>query len=750
MLHDGAEVTERALVGYHASMSQPGRSSSSDDGRAERAGHRERTLAALLALVAGLLAFVSPVQTTGSDPALTLVAAQAVIEHGRLALDAYRTDSRCTYDLEHDRRVRHHGASLYFYAPGAQLLAVPFVWAGRLAGLDMLRRADEAWLQNLASAILIALDGLLLWSLLRRLCGPAPALAVSAVLLLGSPLASTLATALWAAGFAVPLLLLALHVVVRADEGCRRHRGLLLALPLVALAYTCRPAAACLLPGLLAWAWRGRPSRRSLLAAGLVALAALPVGALLLPHLPLYFSPAKLHPQTPLLHGLYGTLLSPSRGLFVYCPFALPVLAAAWPARLWRLPLARLAMAWLGTQVLLLSIKGNWWGGNSFGPRLLTEALPALGLAAALAWQALPPPRRGWATSFVGLGALAVAVNSGQGLWNPAVLAFNRGPDPKAAEQILLSWRYPQFLATATAVRQRDLELQEQRLRPLPLGEPAEAMTDLLVFVDFHPFESGWRRGGLRSSLRFRPSGLAPDGSYLLELRASVLRQQPVQLLLQGQPLEQATLTPPEPHAWRVPVAGSQLAGEVELTVLSPRAERGGPADERLLGFTFHGLRLLPLRASAGGRLGFADDAGFLFGFADADPDGRWTRAPEARLLLPRPAAPCPCRLELDARPLGPQAVEAWSAGRRLARWSFTGDGLETRAADLPELPPGAQLALRLPDARPAPGDPRRLGLHLSELRVVPLPLPGSGPRAPLSRGGHRPGEPDTLPLRSE
>ncbi len=539
------------------------------DGPSVSADPRARVLAAALALLAGLLAYVSPVQTTASDPALTLVAAQAVVEHGSLALDPYRGDPRCIYDLERDRRLRFHRGSVYYFAPGPQLLAVPFVWAGRLAGLDMLRPADEAWLQNLVSALLIALDGLLLWSLLRRLSSAAPALVISAVLLLGSPLASTLATALWAAAFAVPLTLAALHVVVRVDQGQWRPRALLAALALMAVAYTCRPATACLLPGWAAWAWRARASRRELALHGLAALGALALGALALPYLPRYFSPAKLDPQTPLLLGLYGTLLSPSRGLLVFCPFAVPVLAAAWRARLWRLPLFRLAAVWLGTQVLLLSVKGSWWGGHSYGPRLLTEAVPALGLMAALAWTALAPPRRWWPAAFVAGGAVAIAIHSGQGLWNPAVLAFNRGPDPRSAQALVLWWRYPQFLATEASVVRRDLELQTRRLRPLAPGDEARAMSDQLVFEDFHGWESGLRRAGPDSRLRFRPVGLRPGRGYLVELRGSVLREQPVRLFLRQQPLDEALLAPPEPHAWRIPVAAELLAGEVELRLLS-------------------------------------------------------------------------------------------------------------------------------------------------------------------------------------
>lgn len=703
---------------------------------------RERVAALALAALAGLLAWVSPVANTSSDPALGLLAAQALVDHGSLSLDPYRGDPACPRDLEGDYRLRAWRGSLYYFTPGAQVLSTPFVWAARRAGLDMRRPADEAALQELASALLIALDTLLLASLLRRLCSPAPALAITAVLVLGSPLASTLATALWAAGFAVPLLLLAAHVLAGAGEATPRPRAVLAALALVAVAYACRPAAACFLPGLLAWAWRGRPTRRAAGLGALGALAGLAALAWLTPHLPRYFSPAKLTPQTPPLLGLYGVLLSPSRGLLVFCPFAVPVLAAAWRARLWRQPLFRLAAAWLGSQVLLLSVKGNWWGGHSYGPRLLTEAVPALGLMAALAFSALPPPRRGWAAAFAATGAAAVAIHSGQGLWNSAVLAFNRGPDPRAAQALVLWWRYPQFLATDASVARRDLELQARRLRPLAPGEEARAMSDQLVFDGFHAWErAGLRRAGPVARVRFRPASLALGQPFLLELRGSVLREQPVRLLLRGRPLDEAVLAPPEAHAWRVPLPAGSLDGEVELELLSPAAGPGGPDDPRRLGFTFHGLRLLPDPPRPPGRLRFDDDLGFLRGFADADGGGRWTRDGEALLRLPSPAGACPCRVELEAGALGRQRVEARAGGRRLAEWTFDGSTPQVRWAELPAAEPGAPLTLGLPDARPTPGDPRRLGLHVLGLRLVSSPARISAPAPP---------EPAKLPYRSE
>ena len=74
---------------------------------------RTSAAAALLSLAVAVLAWVEPVESVQSDPALTLIAAQAVVEHRSLALDPYRGDPRCAYDLDHDYRVRAHGGSLY-------------------------------------------------------------------------------------------------------------------------------------------------------------------------------------------------------------------------------------------------------------------------------------------------------------------------------------------------------------------------------------------------------------------------------------------------------------------------------------------------------------------------------------------------------------------------------------------------------------------------------------------------------------
>ena len=107
---------------------------------------------------------------------------------------------------------------------------------------------------------------------------------------------------------------------------------------------------------------------------------------------------------------LAGLLVSPSRGLFVYSPV---LLLGAPRAPGQHAPLGRdaflrtVAVGVVGT-IVMLGAYAVWWGGHSFGPRLLTDALPAMVLGVVPMWPAIrrrragggssarPSPRRSW------------------------------------------------------------------------------------------------------------------------------------------------------------------------------------------------------------------------------------------------------------------------------------------------------------------------------------------------------------------
>ena len=320
------------------------------------------------------------------------------------------------------------------FGPGPAVAAAPVFlvarWLGPLAG-DPAR----AWrIGKLAAALMTAGAAAATWLACRRLASPGAALVLAGAVALGTPLWSSTSQALWQ--HAPDTLFLALGALALLDARERWGRAALAGLALAA-ATACRPTS-----GLFAAAGLflllGRPRSALAFAAGAlpvaVALAAwnhrffgavLASGQLLASRgvaLEKTGSPGLW--QTPLLEGLAGVLVSPSRGLLVFSPFLL--LAAGGVAlelRRRRLsPLLPLALA--AVAVIAVEAKWfDWWGGWAYGPRRLGDLAPVLAMLAApaMAWVAEARWRRaalaaaiGWAVLVQAVGALAYDLDG----WN--------------------------------------------------------------------------------------------------------------------------------------------------------------------------------------------------------------------------------------------------------------------------------------------------------------------------------------------
>jgi len=82
--------------------------------------------------------------------------------------------------------------------------------------------------------------------------------------------------------------------------------------------------------------------------------------------------------QVPLVHGLAGLLTSPSRGLFVYSPVLLFSVAGLLWVALRGPALLKATAVGVVLNVLVVSKWFVWWGGHSWGPRLLADTAPIL------------------------------------------------------------------------------------------------------------------------------------------------------------------------------------------------------------------------------------------------------------------------------------------------------------------------------------------------------------------------------------
>ncbi|APW62745.1 hypothetical protein [Paludisphaera borealis] len=305
---------------------------------------------------------------------------------------------------------RSHGHIISRYAIGPALVSLPLV-AAQLAILDRIapgwdRNPGRAFLRagrmsKVATALIAALTAMAIHRLLRRLgVGPMAAPATLAVAL-GSNLWMIASQAPWEHSPAVLMLTLSMIFLTPPPTSPAR---LLLGGATTAMMVCCRPLDLIFAVALMLRVAFERPRALAWLLPGPILL-----GSALLAYNLWFFQSVmgglseleKLHPQLhgrdgtwsgSFAEGLAGTLFSPNRGLFVFCPWLVLALATL-PATIGRLrswPLGRWMLGALVVDLVMLSKYSVWWAGHSFGPRYWTDAMPIfavlLGFGLEWAW----------------------------------------------------------------------------------------------------------------------------------------------------------------------------------------------------------------------------------------------------------------------------------------------------------------------------------------------------------------------------
>ena len=235
-------------------------------------------------------------------------------------------------------------------------------------------------MEKLIASFLAALSASLLYLLLRRRAKVPAALLLTLAYAFGTTTWVVSSQALWQQGMA-ELLVIGALLLLTAPCTAPRALGAGLLLGLIA---GNRPPDVILAAALGAYAlfWAGR--RRAVL---LSAAAVLPMVLVLLYNLHVagtveggygVIGHASFF-EHPLLPGVCGLLVSPTKGLLVFSPFLL-FLVLAWQ----HLPRSReergltLAMC-IGVAIqIVLYAKADWRGGLSWGPRYMTDLLPFL------------------------------------------------------------------------------------------------------------------------------------------------------------------------------------------------------------------------------------------------------------------------------------------------------------------------------------------------------------------------------------
>ena len=342
------------------------------------------------------------------------------------------------------------------YPIGASVLAVPFVAVMALVQPSFEERLKEripVEFEAFVASFYGALAAVVFFRLvLYRWSNTIIALASTFIFSLCTPMWSTATRALWQHGPLVLTLLIAMTLLLRA----RARPDLIqyVGLPLAA-AFVIRPTAAVPIAIItlyvLAFYWKW--ILRYFLWASLIAIPWVSRDLLVYDAiLPPYYQAQHLADGSQFSSGVLGTLVSPARGLFVYAP----VLVLAFSG--FGLSLRETSERWLNCAFmacavgiwLVVSHSAMWWGGHSYGPRLMTDALPFLAYFVSFNFpplRQLAPNRK--RAALLGIVALALPslLVSGEGALLYGPYLWNLRPqNVDQARDRLWDWKDPPFL----------------------------------------------------------------------------------------------------------------------------------------------------------------------------------------------------------------------------------------------------------------------------------------------------------------
>jgi hypothetical protein len=414
-----------------------------------------------------LLVFTSArIQNGTYDSQYTILTAESLLLNHTTALNAFpirgldpdtlaarsNFDGGPFYQLENiDGRVT------YAFPNGGALLSLPPVALLYLLGVSAVDHGHyyligEVESQRIIASCLMAVLSCVLFTTaalqLPVSYGAFLALAAS----FGTQILSTAVLGLWGHTWEIFFDGWIVWLLLDAEVKHRPLRPILLA-TLLSWTYFVRPDAAIVIAATTVYVWRYYRSRFLTFTAtgaawfaGFCAYSWSVFGQLL----PDYYQQGADLSLAHLYAGLPANLISPSRGLLVFVPMlvSLIVLVVGQWRRLEHRRLVWMALLIIVMRLLLASAYRKWWGGSSYGPRLMLPVIPWAFLLAVLATRAwLAGPRRRLMVAFgVATVALSIAINF-RGAFDQATVEWNGRFQIDKNPAVVWDIRHPQFLA---------------------------------------------------------------------------------------------------------------------------------------------------------------------------------------------------------------------------------------------------------------------------------------------------------------
>jgi hypothetical protein len=437
--------------------------------------HKRDVLIGLAIFVVTSLVFLASRVHQVGDSRYSMLLSQSLLEHGSFTLERYqipgveRTESGYVkaenlYQLE-----LIDGHVYYIFPPGSSVLSMPYVALMKLFGFSAAdadgnyNLEQDVKLQFILAAVLMAALACLFFFTSRLVLSVYWSVLVALGGAWGTQVWSTASRALWSDTWGILLLGLVIWMLLAAAAGKRALRPILLA-SLLAWLYFVRPTYA--IPIFAITVYMLKYHRRLFLWYALtgiiwlicfIAYSRYNYGQLL----PNYYLASRLT-FDHFTEALAGNLISPARGLLIYVPvlFFIFYLLARYRRHLAYPALVLLALSVMIVHWIAISGFPHWYGGHSYGPRLMTGVVPWLVLLSIFGLQAMLTARenqakvhrlKSWRTQKV-LGSallLASVIINALGATSHATALWNMRPvNVDEQPSRIWDWRHPQFLAT--------------------------------------------------------------------------------------------------------------------------------------------------------------------------------------------------------------------------------------------------------------------------------------------------------------
>jgi hypothetical protein len=390
--------------------------------RLSRVFHQRRTLAALGLAVFAFIVYNANLRLIDSGdtfPARYLPL--AIWRTGTLNLDLFTTEMNTGYGPVYwTVPLRGHDQSAYpivtpvlltpLYAPAAYYLSRT---GWNLQSVTVISAVMEKVCASLIAAISVAV----MYLVLLGIASPRTAMILTIAYAFGTNTWVTSSQALWQHGLGELLLATVLYAAPRADE--RRRWSFVAGLCCALMAFN-RPADGIMVIAVSAYFLQARMWKAFLAPAAALSAALLSYNVLVFGEATggySHFQPFR-NLSHAILEGVSGLLVSPAKGLFVFSPFLLLLLAAT-PRRFQEAGQKRLTLLLIAGLMCQLVLYGRtqWDGGFCFGPRYLSGLLPAMIWLIAPVVDSMRRPLR---FAFGILIAVAIAVQAAGAFYYPS------------------------------------------------------------------------------------------------------------------------------------------------------------------------------------------------------------------------------------------------------------------------------------------------------------------------------------------